>query len=273
VIRWGLRERRWRKADGEEVEPAKTLWDVAQLLVVPAMLAAIAIGFNASQSSRDEQREDARVAEDRTRAEDVRHEQNLQRYFDRISDLLLAHDLKQAREGSAVRDVARNVTLATLRTLDGPRKAQVVAFLSDAGLLRTLRRGQDDDSIVSLSGADLSGADFRSVAHLEVTSLGATDLRGARFDRVALGEVAFALADLRGASFRDAQVAAVSFDGADLRRARFDRASIGTAPGGTVRFTETCLSGRASTAPASSRRASPAQRDSPPTSAARTSTA
>jgi hypothetical protein len=99
MIRWGLRERRWRKADGEEVEPAKTLWDVAQLLVVPAMLAAIAIGFNASQSSRDEQREDARVAEDRTRAEDVRHEQNLQRYFDRISDLLLAHDLKQGERG------------------------------------------------------------------------------------------------------------------------------------------------------------------------------
>lgn len=273
MIRWGLRERRWRKADGEEVEPAKTVWDIAQLLIVPAMLVAIAIAFNASQSSRDEQREDARVAEDRTRAEDVRHEQNLQRYFDRISDLLLAHDLKRAREGSAVRDVARNVTLATLRTLDGPRKAQVVAFLSDAGLLRTLRRGQDDASIVSMNGADLSGADFRSVAHLEVTSLVATDLRGARFDRVALGEVAFELADLRGASFRDAEIAAVSFDGANLRRARFDRASIGTAPGGTVRFVETCLSGASFNRARIFQTSFVRAEDAPPTSAARTSTA
>ena len=68
----GLRERRYRRDADEEIQPAKTAWDVLQLLVVPAMLAAIAIAFNASQASRDQKREDARIAEDRLRAEDVR---------------------------------------------------------------------------------------------------------------------------------------------------------------------------------------------------------
>jgi len=243
MIGWGLRERRWSKAANEEVEPAKTLWDVAQLLIVPAMLAAIAIGFNASQSSREERREDARIAADRVRAENVRHEDTLQRYFDRISDLLLTHGLQRSQKGAVVRQVARNVTLATLRGLDGPRKAQVVAFLSDAGLLRAGRSGQVDASLVSLRGADLSGADFSDVNQLQDTSLDFTNLRGARFDAVLLDGVGFELADLRDAQFYSARISSSSFDAADLRRARFDDARISADRKHEMLLTATCLSG------------------------------
>jgi hypothetical protein len=50
---WGLKEKRWEKAPNEEVRPAKTAWDVLQLLIVPVMLVLIALYFNASQASRD----------------------------------------------------------------------------------------------------------------------------------------------------------------------------------------------------------------------------
>jgi uncharacterized protein YjbI with pentapeptide repeats len=246
MARWdwlGLGERRWTKRDGEEVAPAKTAWDWLQLLVVPAMLVAIAVGFNASQSSRDQKREDTRIEEDRLRAEDVRHEQNLQRYFDRISDLLLDHGLQHAKAGSAVRDVARNVTLATLRTLDGRRKAQVVAFLSDAKLLRAGVSGQADLAVVSLESADLRGADFRDLDYMSNTVLGPADLRGARFDGVTLYGMGFEGADLRDASFREARIATSSLDVADLRRARFDRAQVSFLPRELVTFDATCLSG------------------------------
>ena len=44
-MRWrdwlGVGERRWKKAPDEEVQPAKTLWDWLQLLIVPAILIGV----------------------------------------------------------------------------------------------------------------------------------------------------------------------------------------------------------------------------------------
>jgi uncharacterized protein YjbI with pentapeptide repeats len=240
----GLRERRWKKEDDEEIQPAKTAWDWLQLLVVPGMLAAIAIGFNASQSAREDHREDERIKADRLGAEDVRHEQNLQRYFDRISDLLLRHGLRDSREYSAVRDVARNVTLATLRSLDGRRKAEVVAFLADAQLIGPgYVAPVDPDRVVRLVGADLREADFRAFERLDDFDLSKADLRGARFDGTRLQSFLMISADLRGASFRRTRILQGGFDDADLRGAHFDAATIGGGSdyGGT--FTRTCLSG------------------------------
>src|SRR4051794_653282 len=103
-VRWprwlGFGERRWSKSADEEVAPAKTLWDVLQLLIVPAMLAAIALAFSMSQDARD-----------RAIAEDDRQDKNLQAYFDRMSDLILDHGLAHTKPGSSVSQLARNVTL------------------------------------------------------------------------------------------------------------------------------------------------------------------
>src|SRR3954454_11647222 len=53
-MRWrellGVRERRWKKAPDEEVQPAKTLWDWLQLLVVPAILIAVTFAWSAAQT-------------------------------------------------------------------------------------------------------------------------------------------------------------------------------------------------------------------------------
>jgi hypothetical protein len=55
-MRWpdwsGFPERRWKKSPDEEVQPAKTVWDWLQLLIVPAVLAVIAVAYNAAQASR-----------------------------------------------------------------------------------------------------------------------------------------------------------------------------------------------------------------------------
>jgi uncharacterized protein YjbI with pentapeptide repeats len=247
MARWdwlGLRERRWTKRADEEIRPAKTAWDWLQLLVVPAMLAAIAVGFNASQASREREREDKRLAKADERAEDVRHEQALQSYFDRISDLLLAHRLLRAQKDSAVGQVARNITLATLRGLDGGRKAQAIRFLADAGLIAAPVADDDPVPVVDLADADLSGADFREVEGLDVVSLNGANLRGARFDGVRLREVEFQFTALRDASFRKARLSGGGFDESDLRWTRFDGARLGfvgdTDP---VSFREACLTG------------------------------
>jgi hypothetical protein len=75
-----------------------------------------------------------------------------------MSGLMLREKLLTSPQDSAVSAVARTVTLAALRRLDGERRAAVVRFLHEARLLEEL---EDKASIIVLRGADLSGADLR----------------------------------------------------------------------------------------------------------------
>jgi hypothetical protein len=91
-MRWpawlGVGERRWKKSPDEEVQPGKTLWDFLQLLIVPAMLAVIALLFNASQASRERHSEDRRVRVDRALAIETRRDANLDAYLAEMRDLI-----------------------------------------------------------------------------------------------------------------------------------------------------------------------------------------
>src|SRR5687767_11870991 len=92
----------------------KTLWDWLQLLIVPAILIVATFVWSASQTRSDNKREDRRIAADRAAAEEARQDATLQGYLDQMSGLMLRDRLLASRDGSAVRAVARTVTLATL---------------------------------------------------------------------------------------------------------------------------------------------------------------
>jgi len=84
------------------VQPSKTLWDVLQLLIVPAILSE-----SASRGTAIEQ----------------------------MSDLMLTKNLLRSKPFSAVRSVARTATLTTLSRVDGERRSVVVCFLEEARLI------------------------------------------------------------------------------------------------------------------------------------------
>jgi uncharacterized protein YjbI with pentapeptide repeats len=247
-MRWpdwtGIGERRWKVADGEHVEPRKTLWDVLQLLIVPAMLALIALAFDASQASRDRHRQDRQIREDRALADQARQDATLQAYFEQMSGLILHEGLltaqpKGKQEGAkahAVKQLANTITLATLSRLNGERKGEVVNFLYGSALLHNLP--DPDEPVVSLDSADLRGVDLQN-AYLDLVDLYGADLRGANFKNAVLSESAlgpdltdvnFTGADLstddlsdtvlRGADFRNANLAGVDFSGANFRGAK-----------------------------------------------------
>src|SRR3954447_19843647 len=138
-MRWrewlGVGERRWKKAPDEEVQPAKTLWDWLQLLIVPAILVAVTFAWSATQTRSDNRREDRRLAADRTGAERVRQDKTPNDYIRQVSDLMLNKKLLSSRPDDSVRSVARTLTLTTLRRLDGARKGEVVRFLHEARLI------------------------------------------------------------------------------------------------------------------------------------------
>jgi hypothetical protein len=167
-----------------------TLWDWLKLLIVPAVIAGGGLWFNRQQREREleiarEQRErDVEIAERRTKDE------ALQAYLEQMSDMLIPKtdqpSLYKARPGDSLSSVARARTLTVLPRLDKDRKARVVQFLYESGLIAKnrpivvliwadLRKAYlrvailiaADLSAVYLSGADLSGAKGTTIEELE----------------------------------------------------------------------------------------------------------
>jgi len=174
-------------------------------------------------------------------------------YLQQMSSLMLERGLRTSRQGTEVQAVARTFTLTALRRLDQSRKALIVRFLAQAGLIGT-------ESLEPYSGGingpavraipirvrenmprpkvDLTDADLRQVplrrANLVAKDLGGADLRGADFREARLYAARFAAADLRGADFRGAALhhplirgRHISFIGACVTGARFAGVAFG----------------------------------------------
>jgi len=116
--RWhwtGLTEVRRAKSGDEDVQPAKTLWDWLQLLVIPLALAGLAFVLNEAQTQREQRREDDRVKRQAVRAEDATREDTLRAYLAQMSELMLDRGLLGSKAGSDVQAVARTATLTAVR--------------------------------------------------------------------------------------------------------------------------------------------------------------
>src|SRR3954454_24638242 len=107
----GVGERRWKTAPDEHVDPPKTLWDWLQLLIVPAILIGVTFAWSASQTRSDNKREDRRLTADRAAAEEAQQDTTLRSYLAQMSDLMLHESLLTSKPDTAVRSVARTVTL------------------------------------------------------------------------------------------------------------------------------------------------------------------
>jgi hypothetical protein len=126
-----------------------SLWDWIKLLVIPVVIAGGGLWFNAQQREGEQ-----RIANERAQDE------ALQAYLDQMSGMLIPASkdlpsLYKARPGDSLSSVARARTLTVLPRLDGGRKARVVPFVYESGLISSARRALD------LKGADLREADLR----------------------------------------------------------------------------------------------------------------
>jgi uncharacterized protein YjbI with pentapeptide repeats len=225
----------------------KTLWDLMELLIVPVVLASIAIWFNKRM----------REAEQKATEERLR-EEALQTYFDRMSELSLDHNLYKADKNSDVRFIARARTLNIFQRLDGHRKGMVLSFLYSLDLIRC--KMGDNWQIktyptIGLTGADLSGISVPggalTAATLKNVYLENVHLPGANLHDVDLSEAVLAVswlvdADLRnaklcGANLKIAILVGVSFDGADLSGANLKNAVVTPEQLGKAKSLEGCV--------------------------------
>src|SRR3990170_688331 len=112
--------------------PAKTLWDVLDLLIVPLVLALGVYWFNKSEKANEQ-----KIADDRQK------EQALQNYLDKITELMLKESLLEKKDtpDHPVVEAAQIRTITTLRTLDLTRKNILLQFLRDSNLADFVLRG------------------------------------------------------------------------------------------------------------------------------------
>jgi uncharacterized protein YjbI with pentapeptide repeats len=87
-------------------------------------------------------------------------EEALQRYLDRMSELVLDKKLRESKQYDAVRATARARTLTVLRSLDGHRKGQVVRFLYEADLIGKVVIDESGERQVIEATIDLHTADL-----------------------------------------------------------------------------------------------------------------
>jgi pentapeptide repeat protein len=181
-----------------------SLWDWIKLLIIPAVIAGGGLWFNRQQRERElaiarEQRErDVEIADRRAQDE------ALQAYLDQIGQLLLDKDrpLRQSKEDDEVRTLARTRTLTVLRRLDDERKASVLQFLHESGLIAK------KCVVVYLGRADLSRANLIK-----------SNLIGAYLSMSDLIE-----ADLSGADLSDADLSGANMEGTNLFSANLSNA-------------------------------------------------
>jgi hypothetical protein len=179
-----------------------TLWDWLQLLVVPAVIVGGGIWFNRQQRERE-----LEVAERRAQDE------ILQAYLDQMSGMLIPTtdqpSLYKARPGDSLSSVARARTLTVLPRLDGERKARVVQFLYESGLISKGRR------ILDLREGDLNGANLGGF-NLSDANLSDANLRGTNLFLATLWMTDLSRVDLSGANLRGAYLKYTDMREADL---------------------------------------------------------
>jgi hypothetical protein len=202
----------------------KKFWDYLELLIVPTALAVGVYWLNRVQSERERKAEETQ--QERELEVENRRTQDaaLQAYLDQISQLLTDKErpLRRARPGDNLSVVARARTLTVLTRLDRSRKASVVQFLYESGLITKGR------VVVDLSGADLRGAVLYQ-AFLDGANLSGASLSEAQLIMAKLRVANLRETNLFRANLSDADLSAwhgVTLDRTNLRRANLSQANL-----------------------------------------------
>jgi uncharacterized protein YjbI with pentapeptide repeats len=233
----------------EEIQASKTFWDLLQLAGIPFVLAGGGYLLNQREQERDEKRKEA----EQNRAAENLREEALQTYFDRISELLLEHNLGEPhhlfpvpgqnpdQNNNPARDIARARTLTVLSRLDrdGQRKAAIVKFLHEAELIKkevpiihldSADLSNANLNHVDLRDANLSGANLRSAilagADLRSVNLSHTDLRDANLGEALLNDADLSFAKLSWSNLRNALLSSSNLRHANLNGADLSYANL-----------------------------------------------
>lgn len=194
---------------------------VLQIIIIPVVLALLGYNLTAALQATNTQ-----IAQNQQR------DNELSAYITTMQGLLPQPGVRDTtQQGADIRSLARAQTLTILlelptdtvqdpQQIDRERKARVLGFLRDSGLIN-----RDPFPIVSLAGANLSGADLKNA------QLGGADLARADLGYADLVNADLSAADLSQAMLHDAKLNSAKLDftpmrGADLHNANLTNADM-----------------------------------------------
>jgi uncharacterized protein YjbI with pentapeptide repeats len=189
-----------------------TLWEWAQLLIVPAVIAAGGAWFNSRQNARERFTQEQRT-----------QDEALQKYVDYISKVITDGKLYRSSDDLSLKEARitiRAQTLAVLTRLSDPyRKASVLQFMYEAGLI------DGEDPFVSVLGANLQGVNLSKIG----STLEGINLRYASLNKGILSQASMPNAYLNRADLTGANLTCANLTGADLRGTNLTDATLESA--------------------------------------------
>jgi len=195
----------------------KTLWDWAELLIIPLVIASLAFFFNSRMQMHQEHRvQQAQKEREEVAVHQARQDAALQEYLRQIVQLASDHKLSDTELGDPLRELVRVLTIMTLEQVDRFHKHTVLRILHEMNLIA----GDNGQPIVALDNADLreanlQGADLR-YAGLRRVDMRKADLRGAELHGADLSDAKLDKADLSGAKVTEEQLSQCSLEGATM---------------------------------------------------------
>lgn len=191
---------------GEQLQPAKTLWDWMQLLLVPTLLVIGAFTLNLTITRNEQKIARKRFKLEHKIAINTQQENLLHVYLDRITELLLHEDLRKSAIGAEVRNIARAQTITAISRLTGDLQRNLLHFLREAGLIKN----GIESSIISLEGVEITKTVILSL------NLKNSNLKGLDISK----------STLLGPDFSNSNLDGASFYSCDLREGNFFKASV-----------------------------------------------
>jgi len=214
-----------------EVQPAKTLWDWMDLLIVSLVIAVGVFLLNQSARRRERDIQEKRTIQEKQKAADQQRQQAFEKYLDAMGKLLTEHNLQSCTYDEPARVIARARTLEALRSMgwvtasgvspeaektftnvppearhkeyialpDAKRRGAVLKFLYESKLI------DREEPVVDLAEAELEHADLNK-ANLKKSRLSGCSLMEANLEEADLGQAELTRANMLWAKLRAANL-------------------------------------------------------------------
>ena len=200
----------------------KSFWMLLELLIIPFSLALIAYFLD---------KEEKKV--DRELNLDNQRETLLQNCMNFISDLILNKDLRNSSYDSDVVSIAYAKIATTIIRLDGPRKSNLITFLSNLKLITSDASPNENPPLIYINSLKLDNTNFKrlnfSGSLLQWSTFENSILCGADFSNANLLSVNFQGCDARCAKFNNSNLTGADFSNADLSNANLSNANLSQA--------------------------------------------
>ena len=226
AIAIGALELIWIISPGWSGFGKKTLWDWLNLLIVPIFLVVAAVWFEHQEKKTERENARQREEADLKLENERRQDDLLQAYLDKMTDLMLEKSLSTRESTAEIRYIARARTLTALRGLNGVRKAILLQFIYESGLINV------DLPIIDMRGADLNQVKLQETAYFvefqssEFHATGVGVPKGANMSNIALYEANLRKADLGFVDFKNANLSKSDFYKANLMGAKLQSANL-----------------------------------------------